>query len=340
MRNKSKSAIIIIFLITNFANKTFAQHSKALYSIIADRDGFSSFDGKNYISIQVYLNNNSNDTLYYRGADCYNLLFSIKKNPNFHLANDICNQSKYLKTSLAPHRAQKMALYLIMDKTPNRNVSILINMNLYKWTNDGATKRKELLSGNLSDSTVLHYNTNHQAYWPKEEFEILEKKERFILPDKDIYLLTDNDRKLYTLTVENAKIGAPRDTSITTANNKPQKAKTVQVPLILHNNSEDTLTFYTMTCSWYTFFGTNNNVISLADWACEKNVPEIITVAPHKEYKRNLTIVYHSNLRIGSRYRVSMSLLKVSGNVKWTWNFWPEEHVRFNKIWSNEITIL
>jgi len=340
MRRKFKSAIIIIFLITHFVNITLAQNSKSLYNIIAGRDGFSSFDGKNYISIQVYLNNNSNDTLYYRGADCYNLLFSIKSNPYFHLADDICHQSKYLKIVIAPHRAQKMEMYLTMDKTPDRNVAIHIKMNLYKFISGKAKHSKELLYGNLSDSVVLHYTISHQAYWPKDEFEILDKKEKFILPDKDIYLLTDVDRKLYTLTVEKAKIGVPVDTTIMTIeNNKPKKVRTVMVPLTLHNNSEDTLRFYTMTCSWYTFFGTNGSGISLPSWGCDKNIPEIVNVAPHKEYKRNLNINYYPYVKSGTRYRISMSLLKVPGNAKLTWNFWPDEYVRFNKIWSNEIAI-
>ncbi len=330
-----------MFFIVDISNLALAQNSKSLYNIIAGRDGFASFGGKNYISVQVYLNNNSNDTLYYRGAECDNLLFSIKTNPYFHLADDICHQNKYLKTVIAPHRAQKMELYLTMDKAPARNVAIHIKMNLYKWIGKKAEQSKELLSGNLSDSVVLHYNISHQAYWPKDEFEILDKKEKFILPDKDIYLLTGVDRKLYTLTVEKAKMGVPVDTTImTTENNKPKKVRTVMVPLTLHNNSEDTLRFYTMTCSWYTFFGTNGSGISLLSWGCDKNIPEIINVAPHKQYKRNLNINYYPYVKSGTRYRISMSLLKVPGNAKLTWNFWPDEYVRFNKIWSNELTVL
>jgi hypothetical protein len=340
MRWKFSCAIIIVFLVINVVSITLAQRPKSLYNIIAGRDGFSSFDGKNYLSIEVYLNNNSNDTLYYRGADCDNLLFSIKGNPYFHLADYNCHQGKYLKAALAPHRARKMELYLTMDKTPDRNVSILINMNLYKWTGDKAKQSKELVSGNMSDSVVMHYDINHQSYWPKDAFEIQKKKQRSILPDQNIHLLTNTDRQLYKLTIDKAKIGLPRDTIITNyENNKTKKAKVITVPVILHNNSNDTLRFYSMTCSWYSFFGTNSSGIGIPGWDCSKNITDFITIAPHKEYKKNLSIVYYPNINSGNRYRISMSLLKAPGNVKWTWNFWPEEYVRFNKIWSNELTI-
>ncbi|TWI99320.1 hypothetical protein JN11_02637 [Mucilaginibacter frigoritolerans] len=335
MRKIFKSAVIVIVLITNLINIASAQQPKSLYNIVVDDGGgFASFDGKNYITIQVYLNNNSNDTLYYRGADCYNLLFSMRSNPYFHLANDVCHQSGYLKTVLPPHRSQKMTLYLIMDKAPSGDGSIPVNMNLYKWGGDEGKPGKQLLYGNLSDSILLHYNSNHQNYLTKKDFEIRVEKEKSILPDKDIYLLTDNDRKLYTLTVENAKISVPRDTIIARENNKSKKAKAVTVPLVLHNNSNDTLRFYTMTCSWYIFFDTNVRGIGISGWACDKNIPDLITIAPYKEYKRNLNIDYQPNIKSGSRYRISMSLLKDPG--KW---IWPREYVRFNKIWSNEIAI-
>jgi hypothetical protein len=227
-----------------------------------------------------------------------------------------------------------------MDKTPDRNVPIFINMNIYKWGNGKGDNDKENLLGQMSDSTVLYYNNKHQAYWPMAKFDILAKKQTSVLPDQDIYLLTDNDRKLYTLTVEEEKIGVPRDTIITDyENKKKKKAKVITVPLILHNNSKDTLKFYSMTCSWGSFYGTNSTGIGLPAWACEKNIPQIITITPHKVFQRDMSIVYDSNIKSGNQYRISMSLLKAPNDVKRIWDFWPEEFVRFNKIWSNEITI-
>lgn len=336
MKRKIRNIFIGVVFLTTPATIVFAQHEQSRYTLILGRDGFSSFDGKNYTSLEVYLNNNSNDTLYYRGSDCDNLLFSIKGNPYFRLDDKACYQSKFLKTALPPHRSQKMHLYLTMDKNPDRDIPLVINMKLYKWLGEDPKQYKYFPSVSLSDTTVMHYNSKHQIYYNREAFEILEKNERSILPDKDIYLLTENDLKLYTLTVDKDKISKPRDTIIT--NN--DSIKVILVPVILHNNSDETLSFYSMTCSWYVFFAINKKEdIWLPGWDCDKNIPQIITVAPHKDFARNLTIIYNAGIKSGSSYRVSMSLLKAVPNKKYVWDFWPNEYVRFNKLWSNEIAI-
>lgn len=333
-----KRAIITIICFASFVNTALSQHQGTVYNIKIATGGFASFGGNNYTVIDIYLNNNSNDTLFYRGSDCHNLLFSVNNNPYFHLAYSTCKQRSYVKTALPPHRSQKLRSYLTMDKSPDKDVPIIIHMELYKWSDGDAKQNEELLLGDLSDSTVLHYNSNHQEFWSKDEFEVLEKKERSILPDKDLYLLTDNDRKLYTLTVDNAKISKPRDTLLTfRRDGKSKKAKVVTVPAFFHNNSEATLRFYTMSCSWYDYWHTNYTGIGLSEWPCEANAPQIITVEPHQIYRRDLTIIYDSTVTKGERYKVSMSLIKAPGI--WDFDRWPGEYVRFNKIWSNEIVI-
>jgi len=111
------------------------------------------------------------------------------------------------------------------------------------------------------------------------------------------------------------------------------------VPAFLKNNSDNTLRFYSMTCSWYMFWATNYPGIGLSGWGCNANMPEIITVAPHKVYKRDLIIIYDSTVTKSERYRISMSLLIVPKDDKWRGFFWLDEYIRFNKIWSNEIVI-
>lgn len=336
MKKTAKGVVVAVIFMTSFANTALSQHPDTVYNIKIGRDGFASFDGDSYRFIDIYLNNNSNDTLFYAGTECHNLLFSVYSNPYFHLA-DNCKQTTYIKAALPPHRSQKLELYLTKDKSPDKDVSIIIHMKLYNWSDGDAKQNKELLPGELSDSTVLHYNANHQSYWSKKDNDIFEKKQRSILPDKYLYLLTDNDRKLYTLTVDNAKISKPRDTLLTfLGHRQPKKAKVVTVPAFLHNNSEATLRFYTMSCSWYDYWHTNYTGIGLSEWPCEANAPQIITVEPHQIYRRDLTIIYDSTVLKGERYRVSMSLIKSQKNDKF---FWPDEYIRFNKIWSNEIAI-
>jgi len=189
----------------------------------------------------------------------------------------------------------------------------------------------------LSDSITLHYNKQHQIYYPYID-EMRDKKEERILPNKDIYLLNDEDRKQYILKVDENQISRPRDTVLRMLGNKTKRAKSITVPVTVQNNSNEELKFYSMTCSWGDFFGTDSKDIGIPGWGCDKNVPNIITIAPHKKFKRNVNITYDSTIKGGRKYRISMSLLKPD-NTERDCFFSPEDYVRFNKIWSNEITI-
>jgi len=339
MKEKFTVFLIAIIFAASLASDSFAQIQKSNYEIIIDRDGFSSFDGKNYTSITIFLNNNTNEALYYQGSECYNLLFNLKNNPYFHLANDICKDAKHSEILVPPHRSQKMEVYLTMDKSPDRSVSLVISMDLYKWaSNKNNGNKRPMLVNRLSDSITLHYNVKHQIYYPYNVFEMLKKKEERILPNKDIYLLNGEDRKQYILKVDENQISSPRDTVLRMLGKKTQRAKSITVPVTVQNNSNAELKFYSMTCSWSEFFGTDSKDISIPGWACESNVPNIIIVAPHKEFRRNVNVTYDSTIKGGRKYRISMSLLKPD-NTKRDWVFSPGDYVRFNKIWTNEITI-
>jgi len=344
---KSKLIIIAVVVITSFLNISCRELPNSPYEIILTTNG-SYFNGeKMYTSLSVFLNNNTDDVLYYTGAECYNQLFSLKPNPYFHLATDVCKNNRYTKMALPPHRSQKMEIFLTMAKEPDTTVALAITMKLYKWGDDeNDLKKDHLLSGKLTDTVALHYDAKHTPYWPAEEFPLIEKKRNRILLNKDIYQLTDNDRKLYPLTIDKKHITQPHDTVVYVfKNHKPVKlkVKVTNVPVSVHNNSNETLKFYSMSCSWYEFWATNQSDIKLADWECSKNSPEEIAIAPQQEYKRTLDIIYDLNVKSGTEYQISMSLLKVPDIVDWTslyaWYNRPYEYVRFNKIWSDKITI-
>ena len=341
MKRNSTPFLVAIILVMGLANGLFAQSKRSPYEIIINGNGFTSLDGKNYISIKISLNNNTNEILYYQGTDCYNLLFDLKPNSYFHLAKDMCKNNSNSKTALPPHRSQKMQVLLSLDKELDKNILISLHMKLREWAGNKVAKQmNDDLSGKLSDTIVLHYNSNHHPFWPSEEFTIIKNREKLILPDKDIYLLTDSDRNLYKLTVNNEQTTKPRDTVIRVfKNNISRRANVVTVPVSVHNNSNEALRFYSMTCSWFEFWDTDNRAIELSTWGCQYNIPEIITVAPHQEYKKKLDVIYDSTVKGGTKYRIVMSLLKAPGDGKANWDFWPGEYTRFNKIWSNKITI-
>lgn len=229
MENQLKKILIAITFAIALTNSSLAQQQKLPYEIIIDKDGFSSFGGKNYTSITIFLNNNTNETLYYQGSECYNLLFNLKNNPYFHLANDICKDTKHSEIAVPPHRSQKMEAYLTMDKRPDRNVSLVISMDLHKWVNNKNNgDKKPLLVNRLSDSITLHYNAQHQIYYPYYDYEMLDKKEECILPNKDIYLLNDEDRKHYILKVDENQISRPRDTDYECLETRPNGRSLLQ----------------------------------------------------------------------------------------------------------------
>ena len=83
---------IFIVLTMGLANDSLAQTPKSPYEIIIDRDGFSAFGGKSYTSITIFLNNNTDQTLYYQVADCNNAILShatIRKSASDIVVDDI-----------------------------------------------------------------------------------------------------------------------------------------------------------------------------------------------------------------------------------------------------------
>lgn len=339
MRKYLKKVLITLVLGLCFLNSSFAQ--KQPYEIIVDKDGFSYFKGHDYKNITIFLNNNTDETLYFNGTDCYNTFFSLTPNPYFHLADGICKNANYSKVALPPHRSQKMELYLQTDKQPNRNVLLNFKLDFNKLIfKNNALQNLGSTHVQLMDSILLTYNSNFQQYYLFDDFEKEHKKKSRILPNKDIYLLTDGDRKLYTLTVNEGMIAKSHDTLVTLfRKNKSEKLKYIKVPIILHNNSKNTLKFYSMSCSWSDFYGTNSKDINISTGVCDKNVPEIIEIKPHSEYQQYLPIIYNSKLKKGEKYKISMSLNKCSNTNNSLWGFDIEEYTMFNKIWSNEVTI-
>ncbi|HTK18255.1 MAG TPA: hypothetical protein VL442_02020 [Mucilaginibacter sp.] len=334
----TKILIVAIFAIGMMSNSA-AQQQSPRYEIIIDKDGFSSFGDKDYTFLTIFLNNDTNETLYYQGSDCSNLLFKLYRNPYFHLAIDICKDAKHSQIAIPPHRSQKMEVYLIMDKTPDRSVSLIISMDLYKWGDSNSrVDKKYLFVNKLSDSITLHYNAQHQNYSSYSDFEMLYKKEERILPNKDIYLLNEQDRKQYILKVDENQISRSRDTVMRIFGKKPKRAKSITVPVIVQNNSDEELKFYSMTCSWEDFFGTDDKGITIPGWGCDSNMPNIITVGPHKEFRRDVNITYAPTFKTGKKYRISMSLVKPN-NMENQFGFFPGDYIRYNKIWTNEITI-
>ena len=88
--------------------------------------------------------------------------------------------------------------------------------------------------------------------------------------------LTDKERKEYILSINQQKLDRKSDKYTSTG-----ESGYASIPIILFNNSSDTLTFLQMTCSWQEIFTTNNvNIGVNATENCDSNFPRNIKVAP------------------------------------------------------------
>ncbi|MGN6181308.1 MAG: hypothetical protein ACTHNW_19150 [Mucilaginibacter sp.] len=292
--------------------------------------------GITYIIVNTYLVNNSNDTLCYWGSDCHQTqFFSISKNPYLYLKDMDCKKETFVKCVLPPHRSVEIKVLLSKKKELDTIIPLNITMKLFKWRNNSLRPNNDDLISTLSDNLTLKFDKRHNSFSGKHDFEIKTQKDKIIPPDVNLYLLTDNDRKLYTLTVDQKKILAPRDT----VNWSKKKVMIFKVPVTLHNNSNNTLRFLTMTCSWFEDFSFNIKNIQMYDWACESNfsIPE--EIPPHGSFTRQLSVCFYPNqIKEGTKLRIAMSLTIPQGKHL-DFDLYPFRTSRFNQIWTNEIVI-
>jgi predicted nucleic-acid-binding Zn-ribbon protein len=324
-------------------SKAFAQKSihPDKYKLVITNHGSYGTSGLNggldlkfYIDVTAYLVNYSDDTLSYWGTDCNSKLFTVPKNPYMHVTDVDCKNAGFFKVDIPPHRSQKIQLMLNPDKTPDKKIIVKISMRLFKWFKTGHfTPNSQHLIKILSDTLTMRYNKDHSEYFTKEDFGLKSSKQSLVLPERNFYLLTNKDRALYKLQVDQNKILKARDTTLYQIG----KCKFLNVPLKLYNNSNDTLKFMSMSCSWYEFYNTNSNKIAIPLWDCDKNIPDIIVVPPHSSFLRIIPLIYgENNIKVGAFFNLGMSLVKNDPDI---FDFDSSEYTSFNIIWSNGITI-
>ncbi len=114
--------------------------------------------------------------------------------------------------------------------------------------------------------------------------------------------------------------------------------KIYHVPVTLHNNADDTLRYYSMSCSWDEFYRTDNSKAELLGHDCYKNVPREITLLPHTSNTITIPVVCkNSEASATVHLRIGLNL-----NIKADNRFYTEyddELYRYNIVWSNEIML-
>ncbi|WP_334125403.1 hypothetical protein [Empedobacter brevis] len=110
------------------------------------------------------------------------------------------------------------------------------------------------------------------------------------------------------------------------------------IPTTLKNNSNDTLKYFSMSCSWEEFYSVDNKKLEIEPKSCDKNIPKILTLAPGKESTVEIKLIINKTIDEPKiKFKIGFNLMKVD-NGKTIFDYdYKEEQKKKNIIWSNEI---
>jgi hypothetical protein len=250
-----------------------------------------------------------------------------------HLADADCKDSVFKQISIPPHRSQPIPLSLLIDKQPRDNVNLTISMKFYRWfkTDDFEKDKISHQPILLRDKITLRFDTAGNMYQPIDEWKENERKEKMNLPTKSLHLLTIEEKKHYTITIDQNKIFKR------TNKEYPYSEKEFFIlPVTVHNDSNDTLKYSSMTCSWQAFYRIDNEAFEILSTDCDKNIPTRIIVPPHLTHATNIAFILKKNTQAKSL------LFKVGLNINTSGSFmlYDEELYRYNIVWSNEVQFI
>ncbi len=107
------------------------------------------------------------------------------------------------------------------------------------------------------------------------------------------------------------------------------------VSTTLTNNTNDTLKYLSMLCSWWDFYYVDNDRIEVYKGVCKKNFEIMLTLLPHKSVDREIKLVIGQTTGTSKlKFRIGINLLKVKNEKI---DEWKELRNTKNIIWSNVI---
>ncbi len=294
-----------------------------------------------FLYVTVLIVNNSNDTLRYIGTDClYSRLYYVD-NKNMVVQDTKCEKENTIGLMIPPHKTIGTQLNFKLRKVPDTTFKFRIGMKLIKW--DIKTKLKYMSYKTLdtapvlwSEAQIFRMNRKYEYYGLTEN----ERKEIELKKPLPVYYhLTDQDRRNYTLSIDQKKITKSYTTLRFTAKDEHT---VLSIPSKFTNNSKDTLRYMSMSCSWYDFY--QINIKGTEFWSnsdCDKNIPAKIIVLPHKSLITLVQIIYKKgSIATGTKFKIGMSLQKRINREQpddaYTYLLRPETS---NLIWSNEVKV-
>jgi hypothetical protein len=340
----SKFKIMCWFFLGVCRATTSAQTMKQPISsprlLVIDSYFSGDFDGnveRKYEVLRSFIVNNSNDTLKFWGTNCRPTeFFTITNNDYMHLADEECNNSIFEQIVIPPHRSLLIHLKMLVKKQPHEIIRLKVSMKFYKWfasehfIEDRKYHRPEI----LTDTITLKYNKDGNPYYAKSDWEEQERKEKLNLPTIKLHLLTAGERKLYTITTDENKISKAAKGEYSYA-----KGNVFHIPVTVHNDSNEPLKYYSMSCSWQEFYHIDNENFKVLISPCDKNIPREVIVPAHSVHTDIVAFVYNkNNPKITERFRVGLNINK---NVKDDiFGGYDDELRRYNIVWSNEVQFI
>ena len=249
------------------------------------------------------------------------------------LTNQDCN--KITSLVIPPQKSATIQLSFKFHQQPDTTFNFKIGLKLIK-SSVKSISDKTFANTPVKWSAVYIFRTDkkHQMYGLTEmETKSIKLQE----PLPDYYKLTKADRENYLLAIDQNRLKKPKDTIL-----YKKKYTYILVPVNFINNSNEDLKYMSMSCSWLDYYQVNIKNIDIFSWNCNKNIPDLKTVAAHKSQVIFVPIIYNkAAVSKITRFKIGMSLQKYIsknqfGSDVYTYLLRPETS---NLIWSNEIKI-
>ncbi|HZY37948.1 MAG TPA: hypothetical protein VFE53_14925 [Mucilaginibacter sp.] len=283
--------------------------------------------------LRVFIVNDSDDTLRYWGsAKSPSEFFTI--NPNKYLRlNGADSRNSEVEQKIPPRRSQLILLPLSIEQQPPDTLDLNIGIKLYPWFKsenfkDYENKHKPQI---LTDKITLRFNKDGSRTYTPLDFEEEAKKTKLNLPTTKLYLLTDKERMLYTVTADETKIIRATDGEYSYT-----KEKVFLLPVTIHNNSNELLKYYSMTCSWQEFYHIDNKELDVFGTNCDGNIPKEVVVPAHSAHTDKVPFIFDkSEIRTEQHFKIGVNINK--NVVDDAFGGYDEELLVYNIVWSNEI---
>jgi hypothetical protein len=109
------------------------------------------------------------------------------------------------------------------------------------------------------------------------------------------------------------------------------------IPTTLTNHSNDTLKYYSMSCSWQDFYSVDNRKLQVETSICSKNMPVVLQLAPHQSKTTSLRLIIPQTLDATViRFKIGFNLIKPQANDAFVSNLRKKKE---NVLWSNTVAM-